>query len=239
MDHITVQAVRHRAAFRSCTHHALVDEAQLVDAADHHVGLHALAVATDEIVVERRIQILHGLHPRERLIRVNEVHVERVLRQLHAGLSHHGGAVRQRVHENVFSQAEMPKIVPGQALAGLHGMAEVHHMLVAFANLVIHIISDEHVDRLGGIGLFAQHGHDLFERFGANPIVGVNNLHVHAACRRDAGVDGSTMPLVLLVDGAHDAWIAGFEFLCHFQRAVGRAVIHDQHFDVVVALRCD
>lgn len=57
----------------------------------------------------------------------------------------------------------MPKIVPGQARAGLHGMAEVHHMLVAFANLVIHIIGDEHVDRLGGIGLFAQHGHDLFE----------------------------------------------------------------------------
>ena len=239
MDHITVQAVRHRVAFRSGAHHALVDETQLVDTADHHIGLHALPVAPDEIVVERRIQILHGLHPREWLVRVNEIHVERVLRQLHAGLSHHGSTVRQRVHENVFSQAEMPKIVPSQALAGLHGMAEVHYMLVAFANLVIHIIGDEHVDRLGGIGLFAQHGHDLFECFGTNPIVGVHDLHIHAVCCRDAGVDGPSVPPVLLVDGAHDAWIAGLEFLCHFQRAVGRSVIHDQHFDVVVALRCD
>ena len=220
-------------------HHALIDEAQLVDTADHHIGLHALPVAPDEIVVERRIQILHGLHPREWLVRVNEIHIERVLRQLHAGLSHHGSTVRQRVHENVFSQAEMPKIVPSQALAGLHGMAEVHYMLVAFANLVIHIIGDEHVDRLGGIGLFAQHGHDLFECFGTNPIVGVHDLHIHAVCCRDAGVDGPSVPPVLLVDGAHDAWIAGLEFLCHFQRAVGRSVIHDQHFDVVVALRCD
>ena len=225
--------------FRSGAHHALVDETQLVDTANHHIGLHALPVAPDEIVVERRIQILHGLHPREWLVRVNEIHVERVLRQLHAGLSHYGGTVRQRVHENVFSQAEMPKIVPSQALAGLHGMSEVHYMLVALANLVIHIISDEHVDRLGGIGLFAQHGHDLFERFGANPIVGVHNLHIHAVCRRDAGVDGPSVPLVLLMDGAHDARIAGLEFLRHFQRAVGRSVIHDQHFDVVVALRCD
>ena len=33
--------------------------------------------------------------------------------------------------------------------------------------------------------------------------------------------------------------IARLERLRHLQRAVGRAVIHDQHFDVVVALQRD
>ena len=239
MNHIAVQAVWHRTSFGGGAHHALVDEPQLVHTSNHHVRLHALPVAADEIVVERRIHVLQRLDPRERLVRVDEVHVERVLRQLHLRFAHHGGTVDQRVHENVFGQPEMPQIVPREAPAGLHGMTEVHDVLVALAHLVIHIVGDEHVERLVLIDLAAQHGHDLFERFRADPIVRVHDLHVHAARRRDAGVDRAAVALVLLMDRAHDSRIARLERLRHLQRAVGRAVIHDQHFDVVVALRRD
>ena len=83
----------------------------------------------------------------------------------------------------------MSQIVPSEPLAGLHGVTEVHDVLVALAHLVIHIVGDEHVERLVLADLAAQHGHDLFERFRADPIVRVHDLHVHAARRRDAGVD--------------------------------------------------
>ena len=155
MNHVTVQAFRHGPAFRGRPHHVLVHQAQLVHAADHHVGLYALAVTADEIVVERRVQVLDRLHPREWLVSVDEIHVEGVLGQPHAGCAHHRGAEGQRMHENVFRQSEMAQIVPGQSFVGLHGATEVHHVFHDLADLVVHVVGHQHVDRIGALGLLA------------------------------------------------------------------------------------
>ena len=47
------------------------------------------------------------------------------------------------------------------------------------------------------------------------------------------------MPLVVLMDRAHHAGMPLFEGLRHGKRTVGRTVVDDQHFDVIVAFRGD
>ncbi len=144
-----------------------------------------------------------------------------MLGQLHARLPYHFGAEGQRVHEDVFGQSEMPEVVPCEALPGFHRPTEVHHVLVAFAYFVVHVIGDEHVDRFLGCGFPAKHGHHLFQRFGADPVVGVHDFDVHAGRGRHTGVDRAAVPLVFLMDGTDDSRVAIFVFLRHFQGSVG------------------
>ena len=207
MDHVPVQAIRHRAAFGCRLDHALVDQPQLVHTPDHHVGLHALP------------------------------HVEGMLGQFHAGGAYHVGAEDQRVHENVFGKAEMPQIVPGQALTRLHGVAEVHHMLVAFLDLVVHVVGHQHVDGVVARDLLTQGGEHVLQRFRSYPVVGVHDLHILAGRRLDTGVHRAAMPLVLLMNGTHDAWIVAFELLRVGEGAVFGTVVDDQDLKIVGSVR--
>ena len=57
----------------------------------------------------------------------------------------------------------MPQIVPAEPTVRIHDVAEMHNMLVAFANLVIDVIGDQQVDGLPFEALRAQGFHDLAE----------------------------------------------------------------------------
>ena len=120
MNHVPVQPLRHRTAFGRGLGHQPIDEPQLVHTLNHHVGLHALTLAPDEVVVERHIEVLDALHPRERLVRVIKIDVERVLRQLQPGIAHHLRAEGERMHDDVLRQTELAQVIPAEHAAGLH-----------------------------------------------------------------------------------------------------------------------
>ena len=67
------------------------------------------------------------------------------------------------MHDHVLRDAEMPQIVPAEPTVRIHDVAEMHDMLVAFADLVVHVIGDQQVDRLPLVALRPQGSQDLAE----------------------------------------------------------------------------
>ena len=67
--------------------HQLGDPHLLVYPGDHHLFVHALVGPADEVAVEVQVEVVDGLDLGQRLIDEDVIHIEGVLRQLHAALS--------------------------------------------------------------------------------------------------------------------------------------------------------
>ena len=115
MNHVTVQAFRHEPAFRGRPQSMYWFTGAAGPRGGSSRRSTALAVTADEIVVERRVQVLDRLHPREWLVSVDEIHVEGVLGQPHAGCS--TTAVRWKVSACMRMYSANPNglIVPGRS----------------------------------------------------------------------------------------------------------------------------
>jgi len=73
--------------------HMLGDAELLVHALDHDALVDALVGTADEVAVEVKVHIIHGLDERQRLVDEDVVYVEGMLGQHHAALAQHLSAV--------------------------------------------------------------------------------------------------------------------------------------------------
>ena len=137
----------------------------------------------------------------------------------------------------MYSATRSSEIVPAEHGVGRHRMTEVHCVLDALAHLVVHVIGDDHVDRIRGDALHPQRAHERVDGGHIHPVVGVHDLDIHAGCVGDAGVDRAAVALVDLVDCPHVAGPAPLVHVGKFRGAVRGSVIDDQHFDVAVVRR--
>ena len=86
-DHIFPQVLRQPFLFTKVIDHQLVDTDLLVNSADHDFLVNRLVGSPDKVAVEIDIEIIHRFDVRKRNKRNQIIHIEGVLRQLHAALS--------------------------------------------------------------------------------------------------------------------------------------------------------
>ena len=98
--------------------------------------------------------------------------------------------------------------------------------------LVVDVVGDEQVEVTPGFALLAQEIEHRVRGATVQPIVGVDNAHVRAGSGSEAGVDGTTMPLILLVNNL-DGGVPSGPLVGNLRGTVLRTVVHDDRLKFV------
>ena len=194
--------VRHLAQIH-LRHQHPVDQQCLINAADHHILLHRLVFTPDEVVVQVFIHIVHFLHHRQRLINVEFIHIERVLRQVQPALVQQRRAVDDRVHQQIFADFEA-RFIPAEHAVLRHGVAVLHDVLVLHAHFVVDVVANQHVNFSLLLRERAQLRQHALQALFVHPVVRIDDLEVQPGRVFEAGHHRVAMAAVLLVDGAND-----------------------------------
>ena len=87
--------------------HNLIHTDLLVNAGNHHPLIDGLIVSSDKIPVKIHIHIIERPHTRKRLVYIDVIHIEGVLRQFQSTLHQKLRAVDHGMHENILSLVKM------------------------------------------------------------------------------------------------------------------------------------
>ena len=216
--------------------HEARDAKLLVDTPHHDALVHALILAADEVTVHINIKVAHSVDERQRNVHKDVVHVEAVLRKLQAGFAKQFGSIDGRMHEQVLALAKVLHVLPAELLLGRKHVEVSHHRARALVHLLVNVVADNEVGCMIAVKLRAKIGHDLAHRILVKPVVGVDDLEVQALGGSEAGVHGSTVPPVFLMDGTNDARVGLLPSISLLGGVVfGRAVVDDDDLDVVTA----
>ena len=216
--------------------HEARDAKLLVDTPHHDALVHALVVAPDEVTVHIDIEVAHGIDERQRHVHEDVVHVKAVLGKLQAGFAEQLGAIDGRVHEQVLALTEVLHVLPAELLLGRKHIEVAHHRARALVHLLVDVVADDKVGCMIALELRAKIGHDLAHRVLIEPVIGVYDLEVQPLGGGKAGVHGSAVPPVFLMDGTNDARVGLLPSVSLLGGVVFcRTVVDDDNLDVVTA----
>ena len=94
--------------------HNLIHTDLLINAGNHHSLIDGLIVSSDKIPVKIHIHIIERPHTRKRLVYIDVIHIEGVLRQFQSTLHQKLRAVDHGMHENILSLVKMSGFLPGK-----------------------------------------------------------------------------------------------------------------------------
>ena len=211
-------------------------DAQLLAVArNHDLLVDALVLAADKVAVQVDVAIEELLATRQRHIGEDVVHIEGVARQRHAAVAQHLRAVEQRVHEQVLVDAELAHLVPGEdATLGKHATV-AHGLLRVVFHMLVNVVRDEQVDDLAFGNQGAHIGEQRLYSVAVNPVVGVDDLVVHALRGGKAREHRGTVATVGLMHGTHDTRTLGLPGIGLRRRVVFLgAVVDDDDLEVLL-----
>ena len=140
------------------------------------------------------------------------------------------------MHEQVLALAKMLHVLPAELLLGRKHVEVPHHRARALVHLLVNVVADNEVGCMIAVKLRAKIGHDLAHRVLIEPVVGVYDLEVQPLGGGKAGVHGSTMAPVFLMNGTNDARVGLLPSISLLGGVVfGRAVVDNDDLDVVTA----
>ena len=149
-----------------------------------------------------------------------------------AGRAHDLRAHRQGVHHEVLVVAASAQVGPTEGAPTRQDVAVADDGLVSLALLVVHVVGDEQVQVAPCLAFLTQDVENGVRGAPVQPVVGIDDAHVRASGGGEAGVDGSAVPLVLLVDDL-DGGVARGPFVGDLRGAVLRAVVDDDRLEFV------
>ena len=214
-------------------HHDAGHAQLLVHPLDHVLLVDALVLPADEIAVQVKIHVIHGMALGQRLVHKDVVHIEGVLGQLHLRLAQHLGAVDDAVHQDVFVRREPADLVPVEDAVLRQDALVVDGQLGVVRHMLIHIVAQQQIHRLLHGGEFPQLGHGLLQAVGIQPVIGIHDLEIQALRVADALIDALAVAAVLLMDDPHDVGVAGGELVCDFAGIVLGAIVHQNDLGVL------
>ena len=226
------QTARHTV--REIVDHDPVDPGLLVQTPDHDFLVDGLIVSSYEIIIEIHVEIIHVLHIGHGVEDIDIIHVEAVLRKIHAAFAKERGPVDHGMHEDVLPFFEPLCLIPGENTAFGKRFSVLHHFAVGGAFLVIDEVADQKIELL--VSLF---GTELSESIqdrliGAclDLVVAVDHFKEHSGRVLKARVDSAAVPFVGLVDRPYDAGIFLLQRIGDLRRIIFRSVVdhQDLHF---------
>ena len=132
------------------------------------------------------------------------------------------------MHQNVLCFIKMSDLIPCKDFIFRQCMAEGNNLFPLFALLFIHIVCQKHINLLPACDQFSECLQYLIIGFLFDPVITIHHLEKQACCTSNTGIDGRSMPAVLLMDHLDDRRVFLRIGICHFSCAVGRTVIYDQ-----------
>ena len=220
----------------ACINHNTRDAQLLVNATHHNALVHALILAANEVAIHVNVQVIHGLHVRQRHVHENVINVEAMLGKLQMNIAQKLRTVNHRMHKQILALGETADLGPAEFTTLREHVAIPHDLLGTFVHLFIHVIANHHIRRFGKLHLAAQICHDFLHGIGIKPVVGVNNFEVAAGCFANTGIHTRTMAAIFLVDCLDDVRVAALPLVGLLARVVfRRTVIHDKNFNVIAA----
>ena len=232
MDEVGLQLGADLAGAGHGLEHEGVDPVVLVQAGHDDLVGHRLPLPPDRVQVQVLVDVHEGVHVDEGLEGVQVVDVEAMLRQAHARVPQHLGAVHEGVHHEVLVGPEAAHVAP-RAHPPLRQDPRVAHGMAVRPAVGAHVHEVRHHQvRLHAlIAPLAQLRQDPCEGGGVEGVVGVDHLDPGARRRGDPGVDRPAVALVLLADHP-EALVGGGEALGDLAGGVGRAVVDDDDLDL-------
>ena len=117
----------------------------LVNAAHHHFLIHRLIRSSQKILIQIDIHIVNLFHIRQRLVRENIIHIERVLRQADSRLAQHSGTVDERMHNQILGRSEMSDIIPGAGRFRRKYIPVRHRVRRSLLQMIVRVIAHNQI----------------------------------------------------------------------------------------------
>ena len=170
---------------------------------------------------------------RKRLIHINIVHVEGVLRQLQSAFPQQLCAVNDGMHQYVMTLVKMLHITPCKNL--IHREACLtHYLLMLCALLLIHVIGQKHIQCCVPSRQFPQLIKNFLISIRIYPVIAVHYLKIQTGCIADPGIDSLSMSTILLMDCTDDRRVFLLVLVCDCRSIILRGtIIHDQDLHVL------
>ena len=124
--------------------HNLIHTDLLVNAGNHHSLIDGLIVSSDKIPVKIHIHIIERPHTRKRLVYIDVIHIEGVLRQFQSTFHQKLRAVDHGMHENILSLMEMSCFLPCKYPV-FREIGAAHDFFMLHSLFLIYIISNKHI----------------------------------------------------------------------------------------------
>ena len=150
----------------------------LLHPAHHHRLVHRLVGPADKIAVKVQIHVIDALHGREGLVDKDIVHIEGVLGQLQPTVPQQLGAVDHRVHQKVLGGTEPAHLIPGKDPILGKDIAVAHDLSGVVLHMLVDIVGDEQIQRLGPPGGLPQLVQHHLKGLGVQPVIGVHHFVV-------------------------------------------------------------
>ena len=189
-------------------------------------------------MVKIQVHIVELLAVRQRLVRVDIVHIKGMKRQPESRLYQNVMPVGNIVHQDILGLLHMPHVIPADDPVCRKCMVEIHDMLSedTCPDLVIDKVRQHHIDRRTLLLKGLQPRDHLQKHSGIHPVVRVNHAEISPGRMLDTGIDSPAMSLVFLMNGPHNSRILRLIPLRDLQCIVlRRSIINHQDLNIILA----